>query len=249
MEGLITIGKVTNRKQTDLHSHNVWEMIYYTKGKSQLFLDGQIYEVMPHTFVCQPAGAMHAECGKPDFSNFYFLVRSFSTLPARVLMVQDTSNQAIFHQISEMYDCYYAKVNNYKNICQAQLNTICQYVLGQIASQSRLNPYVEKLAHLIIEHASDNNFTVEEAYKKLPYSADYLRVIFREEFGISPNRYLMRTRMRMAKELLDHEYHDQALSIKAIADMCGFRDPLYFSRCFKAETGVSPTQYFNRRNC
>lgn len=243
MDGLAAIGRVTNCRKIDSHSHNIWEMVYYTEGKVKLTIGEETHTLEPFTFVCQPPGIVHSEMGLPDFCNYYFSVLHYDILPNRPLVIRDTANKSIMLQIGQMYDCYYNKTPNYKNICQAHLNTIIQYALGQQYSEKRVNPYVEKLAYHITEQASDCDFTVEKAYEKLPYSADYLRVIFREEFGCSPGQYLNRTRIRMAKELLDKKFYNRALSVKIIADMCGFRDPLYFSRCFKSATGISPSQY------
>lgn len=52
----------------------------------------------------------------------------------------------------------------------------------------------------------------------------------------------MDTRLRTAAESLVSDYAD-AGSISEIAQMCGFREPLYFSRVFKNKYGVSPSAY------
>lgn len=61
---------------------------------------------------------------------------------------------------------------------------------------------------------------------------------FTKRYAISPGAYLLQYRLAGAKKLLEH-----GQSVKATALFCGFRDPLYFSRLFKAATGTSPTAY------
>ena len=61
---------------------------------------------------------------------------------------------------------------------------------------------------------------------------------FTKQYGTSPGAYLLQYRLTGARELLEH-----GQSVKATALSCGFRDPLYFSRLFKATTGASPTAY------
>ena len=62
---------------------------------------------------------------------------------------------------------------------------------------------------------------------------------FKEQLGISPTQYLLRLRMGAACDLLKNT----ELSVKEIATMCGYRDPYFFSRAFKAFTGSSPRTY------
>ena len=61
---------------------------------------------------------------------------------------------------------------------------------------------------------------------------------------MSPLTYLMEKRIDCAKQLLlRRNNNDSNYSIKEIAEMCGFSDPLYFSRYFKKITGVPPKEY------
>lgn len=56
---------------------------------------------------------------------------------------------------------------------------------------------------------------------------------------VPPGKYLGRIRIREARRLLV-ESHD---SIHRIAASVGIQDPLYFSRLFRKETGIPPSQY------
>ena len=60
--------------------------------------------------------------------------------------------------------------------------------------------------------------------------------------GVTPHKFLMDIRLQTAAETLESDYGD-ASSISEVARMCGFREPLYFSRVFKTRFGVSPTAY------
>ena len=71
------------------------------------------------------------------------------------------------------------------------------------------------------------------------YSRARLFVLFRERTGFSPNDYLLRFRVKKAKELLASG-NDSSL---CIASRCGFPDSRYFSRVFKQHTGNTPLGY------
>ncbi|MCC6174192.1 MAG: helix-turn-helix transcriptional regulator [Chloroflexi bacterium] len=62
---------------------------------------------------------------------------------------------------------------------------------------------------------------------------------FKQLTGLSPAQYLMRYRLERARELLASS--DQ--SVREIAAMTGFQDPLYLSRQFRRLLGTSPTAY------
>ena len=70
----------------------------------------------------------------------------------------------------------------------------------------------------------------------------YLSRIFREQFGVTINNYLLQVRITHAKQLL--RFSD--LNIEKIGQECGMNDANYFTRIFKKIEGVTPGEY--RRN-
>lgn len=83
-----------------------------------------------------------------------------------------------------------------------------------------------------------NVYTLAEQYG---CSAEYFRHKFREEFNVSPKKYMLIKRLEFAKELL----LNSNLSVFDIAHQTGFYDSNYFSRYFKRNTGYTPTQFKN----
>jgi AraC-like DNA-binding protein len=72
-------------------------------------------------------------------------------------------------------------------------------------------------------------------------SHSHLSLLFKKYTGWSPVQYVIKIRMDKAKELL----RDSRKSISHIASEVGYPDPLYFSRVFAKETGLSPRDYRN----
>lgn len=62
---------------------------------------------------------------------------------------------------------------------------------------------------------------------------------FRERTGSAPMEHLRRLRIAHARRLLA----DPTLSIRTIAERCGFADPYHFSRVFRAIDGLAPSHY------
>lgn len=67
----------------------------------------------------------------------------------------------------------------------------------------------------------------------------YLTRLFKENYGLTINSYILEKRITKAKELL--RFSDK--EIETIASECGFKDPNYFSRTFKKIEGISPKEY------
>jgi len=71
------------------------------------------------------------------------------------------------------------------------------------------------------------------------YSSGHLSAIFRKSVGMPVYEYLCRIRLKHAAELLRSGKH----RIKDVATATGFKDQLYFSRRFRKQFGVAPSQY------
>lgn len=67
----------------------------------------------------------------------------------------------------------------------------------------------------------------------------YLAKVFKEQYGITVNHYILQVRITKAKDLLRFSTE----SIEAIGGMVGIPDPNYFSRSFKKVEGISPGEY------
>lgn len=114
---------------------------------------------------------------------------------------------------------------------------LAAYHSGQTPS-----PVVLEIEGDIRAHFADPAYELDECLHSLPFNYDYLRKLFQREMGVTPLQYLNNLRLYTAAEaLLNAE--GASGSVTEIARMCGFREPLYFSRMFKKKYGLSPTHY------
>lgn len=74
------------------------------------------------------------------------------------------------------------------------------------------------------------------------YSADCFRHKFKQEFGISPKKYIAKEKIELIKKMLLNCNE----SIENTATAVGFSDSNYFTRFFKSETGLTPTEFRNK---
>lgn len=84
------------------------------------------------------------------------------------------------------------------------------------------------------------SITLDDIAKASCLSANHMLRTFKQAFGQTPNRYIMKLRIEKAKNLLT-TYPDR--SISKICIDCGFESVGYFSSLFKRYTGVPPSRY------
>jgi len=70
-------------------------------------------------------------------------------------------------------------------------------------------------------------------------SPSYLSRVFRKQYGCGPGAALELVRLERARTMLARSN----LTISQVARACGFADPLYFSRRFRATHGIAPRAY------
>lgn len=84
-----------------------------------------------------------------------------------------------------------------------------------------------------------DKITLEMIADHVNFSENYLCRVFRDQMGVSLIHYINNVRMNKAAKLImkGHTY------IKEISTLVGISDQFYFSRMFKKQFGVSPTDY------
>lgn len=83
------------------------------------------------------------------------------------------------------------------------------------------------------------SLTLDEWAQIVNLSPSHLYHLFKSETGETPSRYLKMLRMKRAKELLETTF----LSVKEIVVVTGINDGSHFTRDFKKQYRMTPTQY------
>ena len=95
---------------------------------------------------------------------------------------------------------------------------------------------------LIYEFVQENyekEINLQLLSEKYHFSYSYLSAIFTEKFGINFSKYLKKVRISKAKLFLT----ETRLTLTEICEKVGYTELGYFSRVFKEETGMTPSQY------
>lgn len=102
----------------------------------------------------------------------------------------------------------------------------------------------ESVSEYIFQHYHES-FTIDDIAAALNLSKSYLSHVFKEITGNTIMSYLMGYRLSQARNLLMTE---RSHSIKGISQLCGFESDAHFSRYFKQNVGMTPSQYRKYNN-
>jgi len=115
---------------------------------------------------------------------------------------------------------------------------VCDLMTLQPTLSSSVRSHAER-AREILEDSLTEPISLKELAGHLFVSREYLRQLFRREFGESMMNYLIRRRVEFATSLLE----STSDSVKEIAAQAGFPNEYYFSRVFRRVKGMPPSAW------
>ena len=99
-----------------------------------------------------------------------------------------------------------------------------------------------RILKYVTEHIDTPDLKIDNIADAMGMSRSVLYIKIKQQLGMTPIDFVRHVRIMRACELLKDT--DEALSSVAFA--VGFSDPKYFSKVFKRETGIVPTEYRER---
>ncbi len=94
-------------------------------------------------------------------------------------------------------------------------------------------------AYELLRARFDSIVTLADIAEELKISLDHLRHRFKQRYGRSMHSVVAELRLSKAKHLLAHS----PLSLKVIAQACGFANERYLCHCFRQHTGRTPGSF------
>ena len=117
------------------------------------------------------------------------------------------------------------------------------YTVASLArTQKEKDGLSARMCEYTAKHFSSPALSLAVLGSELGYDPKYLSAVFKAEQHVTFTAYLKGLRIRHAAFLFDEGVE----SVKVVAMLSGFSDALYFSRIFKQETGMTPSEYIKR---
>ena len=99
--------------------------------------------------------------------------------------------------------------------------------------------FVKRLDAVIFSRIGEQDLSVDKVASLLRMGRTIFYKKVRGVTGYTPNDYIRVIRMKKAAELLK----EGKMNVSEVAYAVGFDNPYYFSKCFKTQFGVPPSQY------
>ncbi len=224
------------------HFHGNLELIYVSKGKMQLIINGisqelepgDLYLIFPytiHSFYIDKdttawVGVFSGDFVNSFYSKNYFLVyKKFRCEKS----VEDFLVKHLFYQGTP--DKYMLK---------ACLYMVCNECVKNAQKEERNHHsgFREKVIRYISEHMNEE-LSMQQLAQDLNYEYHYFSYLFQQCFSIHFKSFLNMLRFEQACKLLS----DDSCKITKICDECGFGSLRNFNRVFKALSGFTPSEY------
>ncbi len=233
-----------------------YQLLYIVSGKAHFFFEGKEKIVSPgHMVLYRPGEEQHYiyySEDKPEVYWIHFTGRDVSDILAHH---EIPASGHIFHTgTSPAYQELFAQ-----SIRELQL---CQHGFEEM-----LSTYLTQLFLLIQRHSKSDHTPNTGLLEEITQAQDYFFRHFHETInvddyaasrhmstcwfirsfkkitGTTPLQYIQSVRIANAQNLLENTSYN----LTEIASIVGYENPLYFSRIFKKQKGVSPSEYRKMR--
>lgn len=120
-----------------------------------------------------------------------------------------------------------------------EIEKVLEKITTDFQDNAVKNNYKILIQNIIENNYSDSQFTLSVLSEKLDLSSGYISIMFKKNFGIPFQDYLLQKRMEKAKLFL----LTTELKNYEIAEQVGFEDVNYFITKFKKYYQITPKQY------
>jgi AraC-like DNA-binding protein len=253
--------------QMNLHTHAMYEIYYFRKGKCTYLIGDQIYVLSPGDLILMHGLTLHCPNLDPEIEYSRTTIHFDPAYVANMIQKPFTLN--VLKPFQELRNHRFHLQNEEKQQMEASLQTlellykkqdtlsfhrfhtlfldllfmIYGYCQKPLETMPVFPSAKESHVQNIITYIEDNyqeDVHLEEMANCLHLSKYYLVKIFKEVTGITIFTYLHQRRINQAKVLFLLE---KAKSVTTVCYEIGFKHPAHFSRIFKQLVGCTPEKY------
>ncbi len=248
--------KITNqRKFTDMHYHNNYELYYMVNGTTKYFISDEIFRVENGNFVLVPKRMFHKTDSEDCMHNDRILL-SFDD----DLLTEDTliyldelcrtkliclaaDNVEKFESLLLKIEKEYESPDEYspsviRHLILYLLTELCRCKLDNITVVDSSSELINKVSKYISENYN-HPISLYDLSVKFSVSESHLSRLFKSVSGMGVNQFITHVRIMNAEYLLK----TTRLPITEVSARCGFNDSNYFSTVFKRLRGTTPLKY------
>lgn len=220
---------------------------YVTRGKGRLWMNDTCYVIEKDTmFLIRPGITCVYQADKDDpWEYCWICIDGYD--------VENMLNNSGFDKVNPLFFdksngevrnamlnfiFYFSKYKNNEYMLLSRLYNIFGHMKIQMKKQQAKSIHVEKAIDYIYENYY-KSITIIDIAEYLGIDRTYLYRLFKEEYNMSPQKYLLNFRLKAAMNKLE----GGNMSIADIAYSCGFNDASAFCHQFKKVYKDTPLNY------
>ena len=233
IRGVASVSRVYENRET--HA-----LVFKLNGTTRYDIKGKKLYHNKNELLFIPKGASYrVELVSPPPS-YYLLINFNGDIPFAKPCIFNLENVTDISFLLSKTDKLRTNTDKFK--CLSLIYEILSY-----ANESENTAYVAEKSYALIEpavkyleeHIFDVNLRIGDLHKQTAVSDTYFRKIFISRFGVSPKRFVINKRLSQAKAIINNGEFN---SVSEVARLCGFEDPLYFSKAYKNAYGAPPSK-------
>ena len=242
----------------EAHKHdNMGQITFWTKGRGRYFIEDQSLDFLAPAVSFVPSGVVHGFTVAPDETDAIVVSVADGALVAiqaqtslalnAPVMVTERGEGVLWSRLAAMMDAIAEEYADGRPGMQQVLPSMTAVALTQIArlasgiASPAQAPQVVLAAELrrLVDRGFRENWPIERYTEMLGTTPHLLGKACRTAFGMPVKELIGERRLLEAKRLLLFTVR----SVEDIAYEVGFRDAAYFSRSFRARTGMPPSDW------
>ena len=237
MNNIVYVGKHALTWTVSSHLHRGWELIYCTSGSGEMVFEDRTLRYTANDIAVIPPMVPHSNQSEEGFTNIHMNLTDAALPGTEPFIIRADSNGFLLDAFRAAF-YYYSEAAAGRALLPIYGQLITAFLTSH---QPRHSEVVQQIEDNILQHYPDCTYDLNAYLGSLPFNTEYLKKLFKKETGLTPLQYLTDKRLENAASTLSTFFGKG--NVSETARLCGFADPLYFSRLFKKKYGVSPRSY------
>ena len=258
-----------NENSSDGEVHDFWEFLCIKKGEINILVDGEVYHLTPGQLIIYPPHSFHSVAASHEaiiyIACFSTDSKAMSDFKRNIIDLNEQQLEALTHLVflgkhlfapapQDIYDRGMIPKENTKDYELQRVSNMLELFLldlyeteSEEVSQSNVvtinnanyrSEQFQKLTDYLKTNL-EQNLTLEQISSDCSISIPNLHRLCRKQCGCGPITYFISLKIGTAKKLI----RQTSLNFTQISARLGFSSLNYFSKLFKARTGMTPSEY------
>lgn len=253
----------------DFNSHNGFELFFVQSGSGYYIVADHIFPLSEGTFIFLRPYTLHKIIQNDPELNIcrHVLIwpESFLPLPQPLaesafaaecfrLQTFGEERRRLDNLLAQAHAEFTVRAEGHLDMLRSlliQLLWTCRRLCGDAPPDAQTAPAPEAVPpgkripdeiNYVVQYIGSHfmhEIPLEQLARLVHVNKFYLTALFRKHIGVTIGDFITKKRIHFAKKLL-RETMD---SLQEISFQCGFNNPSYFGYVFKAQEGMTPTEY------